>query len=185
MWTLASARRYWSNVFCIATGIKAVWTLASARRYWSNVFCIATGIKAVWTLASARRYWSNVFCIATGTRELGSSGPYAMLCYLAHRACFGNWWKCFLGRRWLCRARAFWSRRDLSADVSCDRGWLARSRLFWRRRDLSSKVCFCWRILSPIRKLTSILISYPPRLPISLKKVSLYIRESYCIWQLP
>ena len=24
--------------------IKAVWTLASARRYWSNVFCIATGI---------------------------------------------------------------------------------------------------------------------------------------------
>ena len=25
--------------------IKAVWTLASARRYWSNVFCIATGIR--------------------------------------------------------------------------------------------------------------------------------------------
>ena len=99
VWTLASARRYWSNVFCIATGIKAVWTLvrygtgqirdsarrdtntqtnkhqikavwtlASARRYWSNVFCIATGIKAVWTLASARRYWSNVFCIATGIK---------------------------------------------------------------------------------------------------------------------
>ena len=68
VWTLASARGYWSNVFCIATGIKAVWTLASARRYWSNVFCIPTGIKAVWTLASARCYWSNVFCIATGIK---------------------------------------------------------------------------------------------------------------------
>ena len=57
--------------------------------------------------------------------------------------------------------------------------WLARSRLFWRRRDLSSKVCFCWRILSPIRQLASILIPFPPRLPISFQKVSLYIRESY------
>ena len=108
-----------------------------------------------------------------------------MLCYLALRACCGNWWKCFLGRRWLCRARAFWSRRDHSADVSCDRRWLARSRLFWRRRDLSSKVGFCWRILSPIRQLTSILISFPPRLPISFQKVSLYIRESYCIGSYP
>ena len=53
MWTLASARRYWSNVFCIATGIKAVWTLASARRYWSNIFCIATGIKAHFPTLSA------------------------------------------------------------------------------------------------------------------------------------
>ena len=30
--------------------IKAVWTLVNARRYWSNVFCIATGIKITWTL---------------------------------------------------------------------------------------------------------------------------------------
>ena len=47
-------------------------------------------------------------------------------------------------RRWLCRSRAFWSRRDVCPAVSCDRGWLCRSRMFWSRRDLSSDVS-CYR----------------------------------------
>ena len=63
-------------------------------------------------------------------------------------------------RGWLCRSQMFWSRRDLSSDVSCDWRWLARSGLFWRRRDLSSKGCFSWRIMSHIRQVTSILIAF-------------------------
>ena len=35
---------------------------------------------------------------------------------------------------------------------------------------ISLPKCFCWRILSPTRQLTSILIAFPPRLPISFQK---------------
>ena len=76
-------------------------------------------------------------------------------------------------RRWLCRSRAFWSRRDVCPDVSWDRRWLCRSRAFF------------FFLLLYWRQLTSVLIAFT-LLPTSyFFPENLLIQQGvvYIIWQ--